>query len=247
MPLRPLRDADEVARVAAAEVVGAAREAQREHGSFHVALAGGDTPRRLYQRLAKDAALDWSRAELFFGDERAVGPEHPDSNFRMVRETLLDPARIPAERVHRIEAERADLDAVARDYEAELARTLGGAPGGAPPRLDLVLLGLGADGHTASLFPHSPALKEPLRWVAANEAPGVGRRITMTFPLILRAQRLLVLVSGASKAAALALVLEGPRDPERMPAQRLAEAPDVRWLVDAAAASRLAAQERRAP
>lgn len=246
MPLRPLRDADEVARVAATEVVGAAREAQRDHGSFHVALAGGDTPRRLYRQLATEAEVDWSRAELFFGDERAVGPEHPDSNYRMVRETLLEPAGIAASRVHRIEAERGDLDAVARDYEAELARILGGEPGGAPPRLDLVLLGLGADGHTASLFPHSPALKEGSRWVVVNEAPGIGRRITMTFPLILRAQRVLVLVSGASKAAALALVLEGPRDLERLPAQRLAVA-SVRWLFDLAAASRLAAQERRAP
>jgi 6-phosphogluconolactonase len=247
MPLRRLRDEEEVARAAAAELADAACESLRERGRFSLALAGGGTPRRLYRQLAAAATVDWSRAELFFGDERAVGPEHPDSNYRMVRETLLEPAAIDARRVHRIEGERGDLDAAARDYEAELARVLGVEPGSAPPPLDLVLLGLGADGHTASLFPHSTALKECLRWVVANEVPGTGRRITMTFPLIVGARRLLVLVCGESKAAALAEVLEGPQDPERLPAQRLAQAQRVLWLVDAAAASRLGAQERRAP
>ena len=244
MELRRLANADEIARVAAGEVADAARESQRERGRFSLALAGGDTPRRLYGRLAKEESVDWSRAELFLGDERAVGPEDPESNYRMVRESLLAPAGIDARRVHRIFAERRDLDAAARDYEAELARVLGGEPEGPPPQLDLVLLGMGADGHTASLFPHSPALKEELRWVVPNEAPGLGRRITMTFALILRARRVLVLVSGESKAAALALVLEGPRDPEHLPAQRLAQAESLRWLVDLAAASRLGEKPR---
>jgi 6-phosphogluconolactonase len=234
-------------------VAAAAETALRERGRFSLALAGGDTPRRLYQKLAEASAegarsepkaseggppqglaVDWSRAELFFGDERAVGPEHPESNYRMARETLLGPAGIDPKRVHRMEGERADLDAAARDYAAELVRVLGAGPD-QPPQLDLVLLGLGADGHTASLFPHSAALKESARWVVANEAPGGGRRITFTFPLILRASAVLVLVGGESKARALAEVLEGAWDPERLPAQRLARAPNVRWLADAGA------------
>ncbi|HEX5065185.1 MAG TPA: 6-phosphogluconolactonase [Myxococcota bacterium] len=267
MELRRLASADEIARVAAGEVADAAREAQRARGRFGLALAGGDTPRRLYGQLATASAegarsepkaseggppqgwarVDWSRAELFFGDERAVGPEDAQSNYRMVRESLLAPAGIDARRVHRIFAERRDLDAAARDYEALLARVLGGEPGGPPPQLDLVLLGMGADGHTASLFPHSPALKEQERWVVPNEAPGLGRRITLTFPLILRARRLIVLVSGESKAAALALVLEGPRDSEHLPAQRLAQAKQALWLVDGAAASRLGETPRSTP
>jgi 6-phosphogluconolactonase len=230
-----------VARAAASEVAAAAREAVRERGRFSLALAGGDTPRRLYRQLAADASVDWSRAELFFGDERAVGPEHPDSNYRMARETLLDPARIGEARVHRIEGERSDLDAAARHYQAELARVLGAAPEGAPPPLDLVLLGLGADGHTASLFPHSPALKEDSRWVVANAAPGGSGRITFTFPLLLRARAVLVLVSGEGKARALADVLEGGWDPERLPAQRVARERSTHWLVDAPAARLLEA------
>jgi len=245
--LTRLRDGDEVARAAAVEVAVAAREAVRARGRFGVALAGGDTPRRLYECLAAGASVDWSHAELFYGDERAVGPEHPDSNHRMVREALLDPAGIDPRRVHRIEAERADLAAVARDYEAALGVVFGSAPGGPPPQLDLVLLGLGADGHTASLFPYSSALKERERWVVANEIPGVGRRITVTFPLIERARRVLVLVSGTSKAAALAEVLEGPHDPERVPAQCIRAAGEVLWFVDAAAASRLGGPAREIP
>ncbi|HXK22673.1 MAG TPA: 6-phosphogluconolactonase [Myxococcota bacterium] len=234
-----LRDADDVARVAAGEFAEAAREAVRGRGRFCVALSGGDTPRRLHRQLATDKKIEWSRAEIFLGDERAVPPEHPESNYRMVRETLLDPAGIDPVHVHRVDTEVPNLDVAARDYEAEIARVLGAEAGGTPPSLDLVLLGLGADGHTASLFPHSPALSESRRWVVPNEAPGLARRITMTFPLLLRARRLLVLVDGETKAGALHEVLEGAWNPEHFPAQRLREARDVRWLVDAAAARRL--------
>jgi 6-phosphogluconolactonase len=256
--LRRVRDADEVARVAAGEFAEAAREAVRERGRFSVALSGGDTPRRLHRQLAAASAegarsepkaseggppqrlkVDWSRAEIFLGDERAVPPEHPESNYRMARETLLEPAGIDPVHVHRIDTETPNLDVAARDYEAEIARVLGADPGGTPPSLDLVLLGLGADGHTASLFPHSPALSESRRWVVPNEEPGLVRRITMTFPLLLRARRVLVLVAGDSKVVALREVLEGAWNPEQFPAQRLREARDVRWLCDAAAASGL--------
>jgi 6-phosphogluconolactonase len=242
-----LFDAEEVARCAAAEVAEAARAAQASRGVFSLALAGGDTPRRLYAKLAADPAIDWSRAELFFGDERPVPPEHPDSNFRMARETLFDPIGVDARRVHRIGAERADLDAVAREYEAELSRVLGAAQGGALPRLDLVLLGLGSDGHTASLFPHTKALSESRRAFVANDVPRLGtRRVTLTFPLIERARCAMVLVCGESKAGALAEVLEGPRDPDRLPAQRIG-ARRVLWLADAAAASRLRGQGKESP
>jgi len=263
--VRRLRDAEEIARVGAGEFAEAAREAVRERGRFCVALSGGDTPRRLHRQLAAASAegarsepkaseggppqglkVDWSRAEIFLGDERAVPPEHPESNYRMARETLLDPAGIDPVHVHRVDTEVPNLDVVARDYEAEIGRVLGVEPGGPPPSLDLVILGLGADGHTASLFPHSPALSESRRWVVPNEAPGLTRRITMTFPLLLRARRVLVLVEGDSKTRALREVLEGTWNPEQFPAQRLREARDVRWLVDAAAASGLRAAARPA-
>ena len=235
------RDADELARSAAAAVADAAREAVAERGRFAVMLAGGATPRRLYEALARGADVDWARSEVFFGDERPVPPDHADSNFGMARAALLRPLAVPSQRVHRIQAERRDLEAAARDYEDELARVLGGAPGGPAPRLDVVLLGLGADGHTASLFPHSAALAETRRWVVAHEVPALASwRITVTFPVLERARAVFFLVSGEAKAATLAEVLEGPSDPERLPSQRLHAAQGrVEWFVDAAAASRL--------
>jgi 6-phosphogluconolactonase len=162
----------------------------------------------------------------------------------MAHAALLRPLGIDPRRIHRIEAERGDLAGAARDYEEELAKTCG-APDGRPPILDLVLLGMGADGHTASLFPRTAALSEARRWVVANDVPQLStRRITITFPLIERARSALVLVTGASKSNALAEVLEGPLDPERLPSQRLRALACVDWLVDAAAASCLHGQER---
>jgi 6-phosphogluconolactonase len=236
-----LGDADAVARHAAAAVAREAREAIAARGVFTLVLAGGDTPKRLYERLVGDREIDWPRVEFFWGDERAVPPTHPDSNFGMSRAALLDPLCIDPRRVHRIEAERADLDAAARDYERELARIAGGEPGGTPPALDLVLLGMGADGHMASLFPYTEALSEARRWVVANDVPALASwRITATFPLLDRARTVLVLVTGAAKAAALAAVLEGPWDPERLPSQRLrTRGGRTAWCVDAAAASGL--------
>jgi 6-phosphogluconolactonase len=244
MRVRRLRDAEEVARRAAAAVAEALRAAIAERGVFSIALAGGDTPRRTYERLATEPELDWERVEFFWGDERPVPPDHPDSNFGMADAALLRPLGIDPHRVHRIEAERGDLAAAARDYEQELAKTLG-APDGPPPRLDLVLLGMGTDGHTASLFPYTAALSETRRWVVANEVPQLGtRRITIALPLIERARSVLVLVAGESKAAALADALEGPLDPERVPSQLLRAVGCVEWLVDAAAASDLRGGER---
>jgi 6-phosphogluconolactonase len=229
-----------VARRAAETVVEALRTAVAARGVFTIALAGGDTPRRTYERLAADAKSDWSRVEFFFGDERPVPPEDPDSNFGMAAAALLRPLGIDPRRVHRIAGERADLAAAARDYEEELVKTCG-----APPVVDLVLLGMGADGHTASLFPHTAALSEARRWVVANDVPRLStRRITITFPLIERARASLILVTGRAKADALAETLEGPLDPRRLPSQRLRGLPNVAWLVDAAAASRLRTRGR---
>jgi len=174
----------------------------------------------------------WDEIEVFFGDERAVPPEHADSNYGMAREALL--ARVPLrpERIHRMEGEREDLDAAARDYAAQL-----------PARLDLVLLGLGPDGHTASLFPGSPALAERERTVMATPPaplPPHVRRITLTLPAIGKARHVVFAVTGEDKADVVARVLEGPPDAERLPAQAVRpESGSVVWLLDRAAASRL--------
>jgi len=242
--VRRHRDADEVGRAAAEETVAVARQAVEARGRFFVALSGGSTPRRLYELLAESPyreRIRWSEVEFFWSDERAVDPDHPASNFRRAREALLQKVGVPPERIHRVQAERADLDAAAREYQRELARVFGVLEDGPPPRFDLVLLGMGADGHTASLFPRTLALREPLRWVVPSRAPVDPRdRLTFTLPLIDRARCVLFLVIGADKAAVLAEVLEGARDPERLPSQGV-DPTDGRllWLVDEAAASRL--------
>lgn len=239
MGVRQLRDPEEVARSAAEITAAALRSAIAERGIFMIALAGGDTPRRMYEQLALRRELDWDRVEFFWGDERSVPPDHPDSNFRMAHAALLRPLGIDPGRIHRMRGEQADLSAAARDYEQELAKTAG-APDAGPPILDLVLLGMGPDGHTASLFPRTAALSETRRWAVANDVPQLStRRITITFPLIERARAVLVLVTGAPKADVLMEVLEGPLDPQRLPSQRLRELSNVEWLVDTAAASRL--------
>jgi len=239
MRVRQLRDSGEVAREAADAVAHAMRGAAAERRSFALVLAGGGTPRRTYERLATYPEIDWSRVEFFWGDERPVPPDHPDSNFGMARAALLDPLGIDPQRIHRIAGER-DAAAAARDYEVDIARVLGARPVDPPPRLDLILLGMGDDGHTASLFPYTRALSEAQRWVVANDVPQLStRRITITFPVIERAPSVLVLVAGEAKARALAEVLEGPPDPERLPSQRLLAHEGTTWLVDAAAASLL--------
>lgn len=193
-------------------------------GSCMVALSGGSTPKALYQRLGPDD-LPWFRVELFFGDERKVPLEDERSNWRMVYEALLSRFQV---RNHPLEDAQA--------YDALLRDRLG--PSGA---FDLMLLGMGEDGHTASLFPGSPALDERERWVV--EAPGVAPapvRLTVTPPVIRAAKRIYVLVGGAGKAGVLREVLEGPRG--RYPVQRVLDAPgEVVWLVDRAAASQLSA------
>ena len=229
---------------AAEEFAELAAEAEARRGRFAVALAGGSTPRGLYRLLAEAPTRDrvaWDRIEWFWGDERAVPPDHPDSNYGMAAAALLGKFDLPPERVHRIRAEQTDGEAAARAYQEEIARAFGVDPEGPPPAFDLILLGLGADGHTASLFPHTPALRERRRWVVSHFVPALGaERITLTLPILNRAREVRFLVAGAEKAAPLRAVLEGPRDPEMLPAQSIhPEAGRLIWLADRAAAAAL--------
>ncbi len=240
-------DLEGLSEAAADLFTAMAQEAVARRGQFTVALAGGSTPKRLYELLASAPRLErvpWSHVEFFWGDERAVSPDHPESNYRMAYETLLSKIDVAPAQIHRMPAERADLGQAAADYQHELARTLAADPNGQPPSLDLALLGLGDDGHTASLFPHTTALSEHHRWVVANYVPKLdSRRLTLTPPMLNCAQHVLFMVSGAHKAQALAAVLEGPRDPQRLPAQLIAPpSRHLQWLVDTAAASALRRQ-----
>ncbi len=242
--IRVLGDAESVSEHAAREVVRLARDAIVARGRFSIVLSGGTTPRRLFELLAEPPfrdQIDWSQVEIFWGDERAVPPNHPDSNYGMAKTALLDKVQIPSAHIHRMMAERDDRDAAADDYQAELARAFGVSPDGPPPRLDLVLLGLGADAHTASLFPHSPALAETARWVVPNASPAYETpRLTLTPAIINQAAAIVFMVVGKDKAVPTAEVLEGPRDPERYPAQLIhPDTGTVMWLVDRAASRRL--------
>jgi 6-phosphogluconolactonase len=216
------KDAAAVATEAAHRFVERAGEAMRERGRFVVALAGGKTPRAVYERLA----LTGAGVDFYFGDERCVPEDDPESNYRMALDALGTKA---GWRFHRIEAERKDRDAAARDYERLL-----------PAALDVLVLGVGEDGHTASLFPGSPALDEKKRRVVAVEGTKPPPwRITITPPVISSARSLLVLATGEGKAEAVARAVEGPWAPRETPAQLARRG---NWVLDAAAASRL---ERR--
>ena len=233
-------DANALARAAARCFVESAEAAVRTSGRFSVALAGGNTPRKVYELLAGDELgrhVDWARTHVFFGDERCVPPDHPESNYRMADETLLSRVPLPRANVHRIEG-AGDAIENARTYEDELRSFFGEIEW---PEFDLVLLGMGDDGHTASLFPHTPALDAGGAWVAANWVEKHGAyRITLTAPAINHARQVLFLVSGRSKAARLAEVVRGDFEPERLPAQLVRPvAGELEWLVDEEAAREL--------
>ena len=238
-----------LAELAAAEFVQAALAAVRQSGRFSVALAGGSTPVALYRLLARrghlvpPGPLPWGQIHLFWGDERHVPPAHPDSNFGAAEAALLDAVAIPPANVHRIHGELADARAAAELYEQEIRGHFALAPEDWP-RFDLILLGLGADGHTASLFPASAALAERDRIAVDNWVEKLGAsRITLTLPAINAAARVLFLVAGADKAAAVARVLAGPVDGAALPAQAVKPIDGtVLWLLDRAAAAELPAQ-----
>jgi 6-phosphogluconolactonase len=234
--VRVFADVPELMRAAADEVARRAEEAVREHGRFAWALSGGSTPRDLYRLLAGPPWRDrmpWSATHVFWGDERHVPPDHPESNFRMAREAMLDRVPLPAANIHRIRAELPEAAAAAELYEAELRDFFKLAP-----RFDLVLLGLGKDAHTASLFPGSAVLRESARLVVAPWVESQHTyRITFTPPVLDHARLCLFLVSGEDKAEPLRAVLAGPRDPERYPAQIVeGGCPRCLWMVDRAAA-----------
>jgi len=241
--IRRFEDVETLSRAAAEEFRHAVRVALAARGSFRVALSGGSTPRRMYEILAatEHDRIDWGAIDFFWGDERAVPPEDTESNFGMARATLLTEVPVDEERIHRMEAERPDLDEAARDYQAQIAHAFDVPVNGPPPAFDLVLLGLGPEGHTASLFPFTEALDEPRRWVVANRVPALSTiRLTLTPVILNRARRLMFLVAGAEKAEALAAVLEGEDDPHRLPAQLVRPSPGtILWLVDRPAAARI--------
>ncbi len=239
----PTREA--LAQSAAERFVALARNAIRAYGRFHVALSGGTTPRSLYALLATEhyaARIDWSRVHVFWGDERCVRPDDATSNYRMAREALIDLVPLPDANVHRIHGED-DPAAAAAAYEYEL-RNIFRTPVGPPmpgAGFDLVLLGIGTNGHTASLFPGLTAVSERERWVTAAYVTQVSMwRITCTPVLFNTAAEVLFLVGGPDKAAMVHRVLEGPLEPALLSAQVVAPGYGaVVWLLDADAAANL--------
>jgi 6-phosphogluconolactonase len=229
---------EELAEAAARDFAARAQEAIAALGRFAVVLAGGSTPEAAYEALARDYAgkLDWGKVHVFFGDERTVHPEHEDSNYRMVRETLLSNIRVGS--VHRMRCELPPDEAAAA-YEEELREFFGASD--EPPNFDLILLGLGKDGHTASLFPETSALEVTDRWVVANPVLKLETtRLTLTVPVINAAKAVTFLVAGEGKAEALKETLEGDADPRGYPAMFIRPASgELVWFVDKAAASLL--------
>lgn len=237
--LEVVEDPDELALAAAQWIVRAIQARLQVAELFSLVLAGGSTPKALYQHLAHlpyAREIEWARLHIFWGDERCVPPDHLHSNYRMARQALLEHVPVPPEQIHRMRGELPPAEA-AQAYANELVQFFGDRQ----PQFDLILLGMGADGHTASLFPHSAALKESQRWVVANYVSSQESwRITLTIPAINAGQKILFLVRGADKADTLQRVLEGLFQPEELPAQYIQPAAHIpHWLVDSAAASQL--------
>ena len=235
--LRVCADLTELSRRAAEAVVGTITEAVRTAGTCSIVLAGGSTPRTLYRLLASEfrARIPWSNVQVFWGDERYVPPDDSRSNHRMAKEALLDRVPCPPANIHAMPTDCPNADVAATDYE----RTLRHYFVEEWPRFDLVLLGIGDDGHTASLFPGSRALAERRRWVVAAQAPVEPHvRLTLTLPALTRGRAVFVLAAGATKAQALQHVLEGTGDSIKYPAAgiRLAKGTVVWWADREAAA-----------
>ena len=243
--IRTLTTPQELFAAAAEEVVRAANEAVAQRGRFTIALAGGSTPKSLYNLLATNArsALPWDRMFFFWGDERHVPPTDPDSNYRMADETMLSKIPVAAANVFRMKTENPDAAAVAEDYEQTLRKFFQVEPGQVPT-FDLILLGMGPDGHTASLFPHTAALQEKSRLVLANWVEKMKTyRITLTLPVLNAGGCVIFLVSGTDKATALHAVLEEDVPGEQYPAKLVRPRQGkLIWLVDRAAASTLSSK-----
>lgn len=238
--------ADAVAAAAAHLFTESAVAAVTARATARIAISGGSTPKRMFTLLADPAkpyavAVPWAKLELFWVDERCVPPDHPDSNYKMTKEALLDHVPLPASQVHRMEGELDPAEAAAK-YDSEIRNTFK-LEGAETPAFDLVLLGMGDDGHTASLFPHTEALHETASIVTPNHVPQKDTwRITLTLPVILQGRKVAFLIEGAAKAAILADVLLGPYDPESKPSQLIRPASgELSLLLDSAAASKLPA------
>ena len=234
-------DAESLARRAAARIAEVARESIEARGLFTISLSGGSTPRRVYELLAGEEfreSIAWPNVHIFFGDERMVPPDNAESNYRMASEALLSHVNIPPANVHRIDGV-GDAAANASAYESEMRGLFGDDADW--PRLDLVLLGMGDDGHTASLFPGSAVLDERRLWVAPNWVEKLGAwRVTLTAPAINAARHVTFLITGAGKAARLCEVLKGERDPARLPSQLIKPSDGIlEWFVDREAAASL--------
>jgi 6-phosphogluconolactonase len=243
--IRTLTTPQELFAAAAEEVVRTANEAVAQRGRFTIALSGGSTPKNLYNLLATNArtALPWDRMFFFWGDERHVPPTDPDSNYRMADEIMLSKIPVPPGNVFRIKTENPDAAAVAENYEQTLRKFFELQPEQVPI-LDLILLGMGPDGHTASLFPGTAALKEKSRLVVANWVEKMKtHRITLTLPVLNAAHCVTFLVSGTDKASVLHAVLEENVPGEQYPS-KLVKPSDGKliWLLDRAAASQLTSQ-----
>ncbi len=229
----------------AARIIELAKHAVETKGNFSIALSGGSTPKTLYAYLANDDNRDlipWDKVHIFFGDERAVAPDDPLANYRMVREAMLDRVPIPAENVHRMKGESGDLEEAAAEYQKQMEKF---AP------LDLVLLGMGHDGHTASLFPNSPVLTETKKLCAATPVASLEphvRRLTITFPSINTARRVWVLLTGAGKAEAVEQVYreieDGDLHMDDTPIQGVQPRGKYIWWLDAGAAGKLPGRTR---
>ena len=225
MNVRSLPDADWLAGAAAERIAAALKESD---GPFDLVLSGGSTPKKLHAKLVERDDLDWSKVRIWFGDDRYVPLAHPESNYRMAEETLLSKIK-PGAVFPMFRGEGAEQDATA--YEADLNRELGDKP------LDLLLLGMGPDAHTASLFPGEPSVRVTNRDVVASVGhAGIRERITMTFPRLHRSRETLLLIAGADKKDALKRALRQPYDPDEMPIQAILNGPsDVTLYVDSAA------------
>jgi len=241
--VRILQDAPAIAKQAAEVFIKSATAAAMAKGSFSVSLSGGSTPKALYALLASDALrghLPWDKMQLFFGDERPVEPTHPDSNFRMASEAMICKVPLQPRQVHRIKAENPDTEQAAREYEQVLRSHFQLGDGQTPP-FDLVLLGMGNEGHTLSLFPGTIALRDNGRLVMRNWVGKLfAERVTLTAPAVNNAAQAIFMVAGADKAPALKGVLEGPYEPEQLPAQLIdPKHGKLLWLVDRAAGGML--------
>lgn len=238
-------DLDTLSREAANYTVGVAQQAIAERGLFSFALSGGTTPGKMYSLLASEpyySQIDWTVVHFFWSDERCVAPGDPQSNFHLAQETLFSKLQLRSEQIHRMPADQANRDRASLAYEEEIRKVLGGEE---TPRFDLMQLGMGPEGHTASLFPHQPSLHERERLVMPVSVPKPPPdRLTFTPPLLQASRAILFMATGADKAEVLANILEGSYQPEEYPAQLIARqaSGNVVWMLDTAISKQLQAQ-----